>query len=256
MSFYTPKEAYPVFRKAILHKLHLSLSHKISLGITAGVFISIGALSYLIAMSTIAPLNIGIAKFIGSMIFAIGLTSITIGGGELLTGHFLLGVSLLEKECLLKDVIKNWCIVFFVNLIGALLFALLTISLGNLGDAGIELFKTLGINKTTTDWSMLLARAIGCNFLVCLGIWLASTSMQISGKFLVIVFTVFTFVFLGFEHSVANMYFLPVAWYYAPEITLSGMIYNILIVTLGNALGGFALSILLYFGFHTKKDTD
>lgn len=254
MSFYTPKEAYPVFRKAILHKLHLSLPHKISLGITAGVFISIGALSYLIAMSTIAPLNIGLARFIGAMIFSIGLTAITIGGGELLTGHFLLGVSLLEKECLFKDVLKNWCIVFFVNLIGALIFAFLTISFGNLGEAGIELFKTLGISKTTTNWTMLLSRAIGCNFLVCLGIWLASTSMQISGKFLVIVFSVFTFVFLGFEHSVANMYFLPVALYYNPEISLLGILYNITIVTLGNALGGLALSILLYFGFHTKKD--
>ena len=176
MSFYTPKETYPIVKQNILKK---SLTQKIALGIFAGILISIGAFTYILALGLISPLNLGLAKVIGSLIFAVGLSSIIIGGGDLLTGNFLLFVPYFEREVKLITLLKNWCLVFFLNLIGALLFAIFVISLGNLGDTGIASFESVGLMKTTASLNMLFFRAIGCNFLVCLGIWLATTAQDI-----------------------------------------------------------------------------
>ena len=254
LSFYTPKEAYPILKQNILKKLSQSLTQKFALGIFAGILISIGAFTYILALGLISPLNLGLAKVIASLIFAIGLSSIIIGGGDLLTGNFLLVVPYLEKEVKLMALLKNWGLVFFLNLIGALLFALFVICLGNLGDSGIASFESIGLMKATTSLNMLFFRAIGCNFLVCLGIWLATTSQDIVGKFFPSIFCVFTFVFAGFEHSIANMFTLPVAFFFSSKITLSGVIGNILIVTLGNAFGAIIFSLLIHFGFSEKHD--
>ncbi len=254
MSFYTPKETYPIVKQNILKKIDQSLTQKIALGIFAGILISIGAFTYILALGLISPLNLGLAKVIGSLIFAVGLSSIIIGGGDLLTGNFLLFVPYFEREVKLITLLKNWCLVFFLNLIGALLFAIFVISLGNLGDTGIASFESVGLMKTTASLNMLFFRAIGCNFLVCLGIWLATTAQDIVGKFFPSIFCVFTFVFAGFEHSIANMFILPIALFFSNEITLNSVIANILIVTLGNAFGAMIFSLLVHYGFSEKHN--
>ena len=136
--------------------------------------------------------------------------------------------------------------------LGALLFAIFVISLGNLGDTGIASFESVGLMKTTASLNMLFFRAIGCNFLVCLGIWLATTAQDIVGKFFPSIFCVFTFVFAGFEHSIANMFILPTALFFSHDMTLIGVIANILIVTLGNAFGAMIFSLLVHYGFSAK----
>ena len=249
MSFYTPKETYPIVKQNILKKIDQSLTQKIALGIFAGILISIGAFTYILALGLISPLNLGLAKVIGSLIFAVGLSSIIIGGGDLLTGNFLLFVPYFEREVKLITLLKNWCLVFFLNLI-----AIFVISLGNLGDTGIASFESVGLMKTTASLNMLFFRAIGCNFLVCLGIWLATTAQDIVGKFFPSIFCVFTFVFAGFEHSIANMFILPIALFFSNEITLNSVIANILIVTLGNAFGAMIFSLLVHYGFSEKHN--
>ena len=241
MSFYTPKETYPIVKQNILKKIDQSLTQKIALGIFAGILISIGAFTYILALGLISPLNLGLAKVIGSLIFAVGLSSIIIGGGDLLTGNFLLFSKIVKQNP-------------EMNLIGALLFAIFVISLGNLGDTGIASFESVGLMKTTASLNMLFFRAIGCNFLVCLGIWLATTAQDIVGKFFPSIFCVFTFVFAGFEHSIANMFILPIALFFSNEITLNSVIANILIVTLGNAFGAMIFSLLVHYGFSEKHN--
>jgi len=244
LSFYTPKETYPIVKQNILKKIDQSLTQKIALGIFAGILISIGAFTYILALGLISPLNLGLAKVIGSLIFAVGFSSLIFLGGGLFSG----------REVKLITLLKNWCLVFFLNLIGALLFAIFVISLGNLGDTGIASFESVGLMKTTASLNMLFFRAIGCNFLVCLGIWLATTAQDIVGKFFPSIFCVFTFVFAGFEHSIANMFILPIALFFSNEITLNSVIANILIVTLGNAFGAMIFSLLVHYGFSEKHD--
>lgn len=250
--FNSPLETYQNYVETMPNKVNKRPTSFISLGILAGVYIAIGAVTCTMLTSLLGPLNIGLGKAFGSVTFAIGLSATVITGAELLTGKFLLSMGFLNHKLSAKTLIPYWLGLFLLNFVGAFLVALLSYGVGNMPKETIDAFLKLGVAKTTAPSLQLFLRAIGCNFLVCLGVWMADTANDIGGKFMATVFPVFIFVFLGFEHVVANMYYLPVAYLFGADIAFSGILRNLIVVGLGNAVGAFILATFLHFGF--KKE--
>lgn len=195
-------------------------------GIMAGVYIAVGAAFCTIAQTGVAPLlGAGVAKFMGAAVFPIGLIAIVLTGMELFTGDaMLLPMAVWSGKSSYAKLITNWTWVYFGNLVGSLAFAAMMIiapfTQGNLVAAEPNAFgltaASIAVAKILTYKSVgsmgLLAAfvsGIGCNFIVCLAILLAITAQDVIGKMAAIWFPIMTFVAIGFEHSVANMYFLP-----------------------------------------------
>jgi formate/nitrite transporter len=243
------------------------------LGILAGFYISFGAIFFTTVVSYGGhPAAI---KLLGGIAFSLGLVLVVLAGAELFTGNNLMVFSYLNKKILLKNLIKNWVIVYFGNLVGSLVIVLLMfLSKQYLQDESIIGAKALNIAnaKVNLGFSTALVRAILCNILVCLAIWLTMVSKSIPGKIIGIIFPISAFVTIGYEHSVANMYFIPMGMViknFAPtgfwmetglnfnsfqELGLSNfLINNLLPVTLGNIIGGVCFVDAFYWFIYKEE---
>jgi formate/nitrite transporter len=219
-------------------------------GILAGIYISFGA-AVATAVLSGGTLDAGMAKFLAGSVFSVGLMLVLILGSELFTGNILMTIGLIYQKYSWGKVIRNWLVVYFGNLLGAIIIAWLVSNSGLLGRLGnltpsgavaVKLVETkLGLNFTEA-----LCRGILCNMLVCLAVIMCIASKTIEGKILGIYFPIMTFVASGYEHSVANMYFLPVGLMAKGEfVTKFFTIFNNLIpVTIGNIIGGLLIVLL------------
>lgn len=183
------------------------------LGILAGAYIGFGGLlSTTVTFDMASRWGIGFTKILGGASFSVGLMLVVIAGAELFTGNNLMVSSVLSREISFNTMLKRWGVVFFANFIGSILVALLFYFSGlwKTGDGalGIAAVK-VAYNKVTLSFGEALWRGIGCNWLVCLAVWMALASRQTIGKIFAIFFPITAFVAIGFEHSVANMYFIP-----------------------------------------------
>ncbi|MBS3765448.1 formate/nitrite transporter family protein [Candidatus Bipolaricaulota bacterium] len=235
------------------------------LGILAGAFIGLGAVFYTIT-TTNPGLGFGPTRLLGGFVFSLGLILVVIAGAELFTGNNLISVAAFTGRVSTGEVVKNWAWVYPANFIGALLVAGLIYGSGVWEFAGGEVgAKMIGIaaGKTSLAPLALFTRAILCNFLVCLAVWMAAGANSISGKVMAMVFPIAGFVAMGFEHSIANMYFIPMGIFLQgnaeivsllgssfPTLSWTGFFYNLGWVTFGNIIGGCLFVGVPYYVCH------
>ncbi|MBA7558090.1 putative formate transporter 1 [subsurface metagenome] len=254
-------------------KTDLSVFRMILLGILAGAFIGIGSqLAIVTTLDLPKYLGIGFSRFIFGSVFSVGLILVIIAGGELFTGNSLILISVLERKSKLGKMFENWFWVYFANFLGSLLLVWLLFETGLWKMVNFKVgAETLAIAnaKVNLTFGEAFFRGVCCNWLVCLAIWLSIASRDITGKILGIYFPIMTFVVLGFEHSIANMFFIPMGLILKNnvdlvfmagltgklgDLTLKGLFINNLIpVTLGNIIGGSLFVASIYWLIYLRK---
>ena len=238
-------------------KGNLSFPKALLLSMAAGMYIAMGALGCTIAQSTIGG---GLGKLLGACVFPAGLILVVLAGAELFTGNCLMAGPALKKALPFSRVLRNWGIVYAGNMLGAFLAALIAYWGRVLPAAGSEaeqLMIAIAGKKCGLSFLEAFVRGIGCNILVCGAVWMASGAQNAAGKAICCFFPVMLFVLCGLEHSVANMFYIPLGMLLSGggegNVSLSSyMLSNLLPVTLSNIVGGAGLSIL-YFQCADKK---
>lgn len=251
-----------------LAKTQMTPMKLLLLGILAGMYIGFGAIFATTAMTGITVF--GAQKALGGLVFCVGLVLVVVAGAELFTGNVLLIIPLMEGKVKSNGFLKNWIIVFFANFIGSLILAwfFLGTNLWGTSSALTDVGKTamnIANVKSGLTWGQAFFRGMLCNILVDLAVIMTMAAKSTSGKIMAIIFPIAAFVASGFEHSIANMYFIPVGLFikastaadavstYA-NLSWSNFIFNNLIpVTLGNIIGPFLFLCIPYFLVYRKK---
>ena len=193
-------------------KTEMSFGRSFALSIMAGAFIAMGAMFFSLVVGDPA-LPFAIQRVLGGFLFCLGLILVVVAGAELFTGNTMIVMTAASKRIKWSAVWKNWIVVFFGNFLGALVIVglvfLSDMSAMNGGQVG-QTMVSVAAGKMHADWLVLFAKGIMCNFLVCLGVWMAYASKTVADKILAVVFPITAFVACGFEHCVANMFFLPI----------------------------------------------
>ena len=236
------------------------------LGIFAGVYIGFGAqLATMVTHDLAAFLGLGMAKLVSGAVFSVGLMLVVIAGAELFTGNNLIFLSVLDRQVKVTGLLRNWGIVYFANLAGSLLLVLLMYWSGLWKTGGGAVGATavkIANAKVSLGFLEAFARGILCNWLVCLAVWMAVSARTVVGKIFAIFFPIMAFVASGFEHSVANMYFIPMGLALkgqglievSANLSVGGMIVkNLIPVTLGNIVGGAFFVAALYWVVYIRK---
>jgi len=247
-------------RTVCVKKTQQSVLNLAILGLFAGVYIGFGAqLATFVTHDLAAYVGLGMSKLIGGAVFSVGLMLVVIAGAELFTGNNLILLSVLDRQVQIRALLRNWTIVYIANFAGALLLVLLMYWSGlwktGGGAVGLAALKVADA-KVNLTFLEAFSRAILCNWLVCLAVWMAVSARDVVGKILAIFFPIMAFVASGFEHSIANMYFIPIGlamkWQGLAEasanLTIGGMfVKNLIPVTLGNIVGGAFFVAALYW---------
>lgn len=256
-------------------KVRMSASKTIVLATLAGAFISFGAILFT-TVTAGSAMSFGITRLIGGLAFSLGLVLVIVGGAELFTGNNLIIMAWANKKVSTQQVLRNWAWVYLGNMMGAMFIVVLMLfSRQYLFGSAVVGLNVLKIARAKCELGFMQAIALGilCNVLVCLAVWLCYSARTASDKILCILFPITAFIAAGFEHSVANMYFIPVAIlvldYGDPEflsllnnttqnyqsVTWSNyFIHNLLPVTIGNIIGGAGLVGLVYWFVFLKKE--
>jgi formate/nitrite transporter len=240
------------------------------LGLLAGAYIGFGGfLSTTVTFDATAKLGTGLTRLVSGAVFSVGLMLVVIAGAELFTGNNLMVSSVMSKEISFGIMMKRWGVVFFANFIGSLLVSLLFFYSGlwKTGDGALGAAAVkIAYSKVNLTFSEAVWRGIGCNWLVCLAVWMALAARQTIGKIFAIFFPIMAFVALGFEHCIANMYFIPTGIIFAQRLSLpaiSGIDLsalnwinflwkNLLPVTIGNIIGGTVFVGMSYWGAYLR----
>lgn len=255
-------------------KAGLSKCKMIILGILAGAYISFGAqLATMVTYDSVKFVGDGITKFLFGSVFSVGLILVVIAGAELFTGNNLIVVGTLNKNVTVEKLLNSWFWVYIANFIGSLLVVWLMYSaqLWKTGNFAVGA-KALAIanGKVGLTWGAAIARGILCNWLVCLAVWMAVAAKDVTGKILGIYFPIMAFVASGFEHSIANMYFVPMGIILknnASVVAAAGLsdqlgklnwgsfiFNNLLPVTIGNIIGGAFFVATLYWYVYLREN--
>lgn len=271
MNLFSPAEVAKNYINTGKGKVNTPISKMFLLAIMAGAFIAIGGIA-----STTASVSVeqaSVAKFLTGCVFPGGLTMVLLAGSELFTGNNLLVIPLLEKEVTLGGVLKNWVVVYLGNLVGSILIAAGVIFghtpslFGN--KLAVSIIST-AVGKCSMTFSEAFIRGILCNFLVCIAVWISFAAKDVAGKIIGLFFPIMMFVTCGFEHSVANMYYisagimakgLPQFADAAVEagidfnaVTVANMFgKNLLPVTIGNIIGGAICVGCTYWFIYLRK---
>ena len=241
------------------------------LGILAGAYIAFGGmLSSTVTFDLAARMGLGFTRFLGGAVFSLGLMLVVIAGAELFTGNNLMVSSVMSGNIGMGRMLERWGLVFAANFIGSLLLALLFVFSGlwKVSDGALGAYAVrVAAAKVNLGFGEALLRGVGCNWLVCLAVWMALASRQTVGKIFAIFFPIMGFVALGFEHSVANMYFIPAGIFLQTFAALPSpdgvgaiplgwgtfLLRNLLPVTLGNILGGGLFVGMGYWGAYLRS---
>ena len=254
--FLAPKEIANAMVNVGVGKANLKTSAMVYLGLLAGAYIGFGGLANTIVSQTLGNIDPGLAKFAGAAVFPVGLMLVVIAGAELFTGNNLMTLALMNGKITASQMLKNWGVVWVSNLVGSVLLALLVVYTGILGgDAGTKAIA-IAEGKATLDVMTLIGRGILCNILVVLAVWMATSSQDVVSKIFACWFPIMLFVLCGFEHSVANMYFIPAGMLLGAKVTMGQLVKNLVCVTIGNLLGGAVIIPCLYQGTYLKKSAD
>ena len=250
----------------------LNILSTVLLGILAGVFIGLGAM-FCTVVTTDAGLGFGLTKLLGGLAFCLGLILVVVAGAELFTGNCLIVMSWISGRTSFARLLRNWGLVYFANLAGALSLVGLMFYTNQwaFNGYGVGTNALLIANaKVNLTFGEALARGILCNALVCLAIWLCFSARTVVDKILAIIFPITAFVAAGFEHSIANMYFIPMGILLAGQpavveaagvtaqgaanLTWAGFVGNLVPVTIGNIIGGGILVGVVYWLAYLRRE--
>ncbi|TCD15304.1 formate/nitrite transporter family protein [Oricola cellulosilytica] len=246
---YKPAEIAGLVRRSGVAKTEAPSSALFVLAVLAGVFIAFGAAFYTVAI-TGADAGAGPVRVLGGLTFSLGLILVIVGGAELFTGNALIVMAWVDKLITTRALLRNWAIVYAGNLFGSLLLAGGVALTGLLAGPFGETAARIAAAKFALEPLEVFARAVLCNALVCLAVWLSFAARTAAGKILGIIFPISAFVALGFEHSVANMYLLPVGMIAGAVGTVADAVVNIAIATIGNIIGGAGgVALAYHFAF-------
>ncbi len=252
-----------------VEKARLDFLSMFALAILAGAYIAIGAIFCTTVLAEGSTLPYGVGRLLGGLVFSTGLILVVVGGAELFTGNNLMSMALASRKISVGGLLRNWAIVYVGNFVGSVITAYIMFlskqySFGN-GAIGLA---ALNIGEAKTNFGFIQAVALGimCNALVCLAIWLCYSARSTTDKILAIIPPISAFVACGFEHSVANMYFIPVALFikdladpnffavikktaadFAQLTWGNFLLANLLPVTIGNIIGGAVMVGLVYW---------
>lgn len=244
-------------------KSKLPFGRMLMLAIFGGLFIAMGGLGSTIASYGVQPAALG--KILGALVFPIGLMMILVGGGELFTGNSLILMAVMDKRATVKGMLRNWGVVYLGNFIGSLFIALVVAFSGllNYFDGGLaQTAVNTAVTKVNLPFYQSFLRGILCNFMVCIAVWAAVSAADIMSKIAAMYLPIFLFVLCGFEHCVANMYFIPVGMLASVLNgipSMNGFVFllkfifcNLLPVTLGNIAGGAIMVGMGYWYVYVK----
>ncbi|WP_202709326.1 formate/nitrite transporter family protein [Sporosalibacterium faouarense] len=229
-------------------KAKLSIVRTLLLAIMAGIFIGLGAYGDIIVMQSLSNIDIGLMKFLGAFVFPVGLMLVVIAGAELFTGNNLMTLALASKKITLKQLLRNWFLVYLGNFIGSIILAW-SISYSNLlQENALNLAIKISESKLSLTFGEAFIRAILCNFIVVLAVWMGTAARDITSRILATWFPIMLFVLSGYEHSIANMFFLSLGKFSGITNSWLEIWYNNLIpVTLGNIVGGAIIVPGVYY---------
>ena len=272
---YTPAQMAARVEKAGIVKGNLDFLSMFTLSVLAGAFIAFGAVLYTYVIHD-SSLSMGLTKLLGGMVFCLGLILVIVAGAELFTGNNLIVMACVSRRITIQRLLRNWIIVFCGNFAGSLVVVWLVSKSGQWtsSEAAVGVKALMIANgKVNLTFVEALSRGILCNILVCLAVWLCFSCRSVTDKVLAVIFPITAFVALGFEHSVANMYFIPAGLLLkqnpqilsaaerilgqAPELsrlTVYGfLVRNLLPVTIGNIIGGGLLVGIIYWFVYLRR---
>jgi formate transporter len=257
-------------------KAMIGWRNTLALGVLAGAFISLGAnFATVVTAGAAGTLPFGVSKLLAGLVFCLGLILVVVAGAELFTGNNLIVMAWANRRISTFQVLRNWCLVYVGNFIGSIATVVLVLftnqyTFGN-GVVGLNML-TIANSKCELGFIQAIALGMACNALVCLAVWLCYSARTTVDKILSIIFPISAFVAAGFEHSVANMYFIPLGLFVkitAPttfwqaigktasdfaSLTCSSFLFvNLLPVTLGNIFGGSVMVGLVYWFIYLRK---
>lgn len=260
---YAPAEIAHRIQTVGTAKAELALAPLLMLGVLAGAFIGLGSMLFVIVRAD-ATLGFAASQLVSGVVFSLGLLMVVVAGAELFTGNNLLVLAWAERRISAAQVLRNWVLVCAANFVGAAGLAVLVYLSGHTGLAGGTIGRTvvkIALAKQDLPWLEALLRGVLCNVLVCMAVWMAMAGRSVVDKAVAVIFPITAFVAAGFEHSIANMYLMPLAMLVqsggeamgGPAVTLSGMATNLAFVTAGNLVGGSVLIGLTYHLIYGRK---
>ena len=257
-----------------VRKAELDAVSTFALAVLAGAFIALGAIFATTVSAGGAALPFGIVRLVSGVAFSLGLILIVIGGAELFTGNTLIVMAWADRKVSTRRVLRNWGIVYAGNVVGAASTAIVAFVAGQYlfggGSVGLSALATANA-KTSLDFIPAVALGMLCNALVCLAVWLTFSARTTTDRILAIVPPIAAFVAAGFEHSVANMYFIPQgllikafapASFWTgigktsadyPRLTVEGFVANLVPVTIGNVIGGAVMVGAAYWFIYLRN---
>jgi len=261
---FSPKEIAERVQSVGVTKARLPLLSQVTLGILAGGFIGLGALYYTVVASD-GSLGFAASRILGGLAFSFGLILVVVAGAELFTGNNLLLMAWAGHRITTSELLRNWTLIYLANFIGAFGLVLLVLWSHqwrmNGNAVGIVAINIAAAKAELPFWEALF-KGILCNILVCLAVWIALAGRSIVDKIFAIIFPISAFVAAGFEHSVANMYFIPMGILIQeqmstaalPALSWAGMMANLIPVTLGNIIGGGSVAGVYYLVYCQPTD--
>jgi len=255
---FAPHEIAEKIENIGVRKARLSLLPLLLLGILAGAFIGLGALAFVLVKSD-PTLGYASSQLLGGLVFSLGLFMVVVAGAELFTGNNLLVMAWADKKISTVDLLRNWSVVALGNFMGACGLALLVFFSGHVQmNNGLiaEQYLQIAALKCSLPASVAFFKGVLCNVLVCMAVWMAIAGRSVVDKLVAVLFPVMVFVAAGFEHSIANMYIIPLAMLIQAfgdagssmhQITAVDFFANLLPVLLGNLFGG---AVLVGFVYH------
>lgn len=261
---YSPKEIAERVETIGVTKARLPLLSQITLGMLAGGFIGLGALYFTLVTSD-ASLGFAASRLLGGLVFSLGLILVVVAGAELFTGNNLLVMAWASKRITTGELLENWFIVYLANFAGAIGLAFLVYFSGhwqmNDGAVGVNMVKVAAVKAAIPFWEAFF-KGILCNILVCLAVWLALAGRSVIDKIFATIFPISAFVAAGFEHSIANMYFIPLGILVqvhfptadSAALNWTGLVSNLIPVTLGNIAGGGVMVAAVYYLVYRHHD--
>lgn len=266
----TPAEIASKFNDVSRKKASLPLPSLIILGFLAGAFIAFAAQGSTVTANDVVPF--GTAKLVTGAVFTVGLMLVVLAGAELFTGNSLMSIGLFNGVISMSGLLRNWITVYVANFLGSATVAWLMNGSGlwRLNNSKVGLAAVnIAMGKVSLTFTEALIRGILCNWIVCLAVWIAAGAQEAAGKILGIFFPIMLFVSSGFEHSIANMYYIPAGILAAADPKISAvagfpagaadpavlgwgpfLTKNLFPVTLGNVIGGVLFVGLLYWGVY------
>ena len=265
MNFKPPVEIAKTACVVAKAKANMSIKAMLVMGFLAGAYIAFGGFLMTTVTQDVAQYaGVGISKMLGGAVFALGLMLVIVGGAELFTGNCLMPIGMLSGCASFQSVLKNWTVVYIANFIGSIALAWMIYQTGlATGATGVNALK-IAVAKVNLTTSQMIFRGILCNWLVVMAVWMSFSAMDVVSKYICCLIPIGGFVTMGFEHSIANMYFIALGLFIkggdaatvelaaiAPDklaaLNMGGYWGNLIPVTIGNMIGGILFVAVLYY---------